>query len=70
MSGEESVKRTVEELLEDDWGTLEMQVHLHEGRIVIAFGESVDWIGLPPAKAKELGQALIEASDELLAAMN
>lgn len=46
----------------DDAGALALSVGVVEGRIVVDFGKDVRWLGLEPAQAYGLAQALLEAA--------
>lgn len=54
-------------ITENDQGELVMGVaadHEH-GVVVVQFGSSVHWLGLPPSSARELAASLIRAAGEV-----
>lgn len=53
---------------EDDDGEIQMGLAADHanGTVILNFGASISWIGLYPAQAKELAQAMIAKADELL----
>lgn len=50
-------------LEEGDKGALRLGVTVYRGTVIMAFGESVEWIGMTPATARELAQILLLRAD-------
>ena len=44
----------------DDEGELRMVVTARGGKVIIAFGKEIEWLGLTPRKARELADLLNE----------
>ena len=51
-------------LHESDEGELQMGVTVYQGTVILAFGKSTAWIGLPPQQARDLARLLTERADE------
>ena len=51
-------------LHESDEGELQLGVTVNQGTVILAFGKSIAWLGLPPAKARELAEILMARADE------
>ncbi len=50
-------------LTPDDEGELRMAVATQGGKVVIAFGKAIEWLALPPRKARELATMLQQYAD-------
>ncbi|MFA5021296.1 MAG: hypothetical protein WC517_04535 [Patescibacteria group bacterium] len=46
-----------------DEGGLQMLVGQQQGKVVLAFGKSIKWIGMGPDQARDLGKMLISRAD-------
>lgn len=47
-------------LTERDEGEIQFGVTVKDGKVVMAFGTPVDWLGMNPDQAQELGMLLIK----------
>lgn len=54
----ETGKFTDGALTPDDAGELRFAVTTAGGKVILAFGEPIEWIGMPPRVARELADAL------------
>lgn len=45
-------------LTPDDEGALRFAVTAQGGKVILAFGKQIEWIGMPPRIARELADAL------------
>jgi len=53
-------------LNEDDMGGIKFGCTVHEGKVILNFGEKpVSWIGFTKEEANELGQYLIQKASEI-----
>lgn len=52
-------------LTDDDDGLLRMAVGEHRGNVILAFGVEVGWVGLGPAAARELAEALCRRAESI-----
>lgn len=52
-------------LRSDDEGEIQIAIGTHNGNVIIDFGGPVAWIGLPPAQAIAVGEAIIERARSL-----
>lgn len=56
---------THEKLTEQDEGEILVGLAVTEGKVILSFGETtVNWLGLTPSQAREIGQRMIERADE------
>jgi hypothetical protein len=51
-------------LAPEDEGEIRFGVTVKDGKVVIAFGKPVAWIGMTVAQARELGQLILERAAE------
>lgn len=51
-------------LTESDEGELEFSIAVHEGRVILNWGKPVQWIGVPPAKARAIAASLLRTAEE------
>lgn len=49
----------------DDEGEVKIAIGFTEGRVIINFGSPVTWIGLNPAKAREMARHLLMTADAI-----
>ena len=49
----------------NDEGALQMAVIGTEGKVVLAFGKEVAWIGFNPAQARDIAKMLVEKADDV-----
>ncbi|MFQ5921193.1 MAG: hypothetical protein ACE5JV_04160, partial [Nitrososphaerales archaeon] len=47
------------ELNEDDEGEIRIGVTQTQGKVILAFGKHIDWIGFGPEQARELAQLFL-----------
>ncbi len=52
-------------LTKSDEGELRIAVNIHNGKVVLAFGKAIEWIGLTPKLASELGVILIKHANTI-----
>jgi hypothetical protein len=45
-------------LTPDDEGELRFAVTASGGKVIVAFGKQIEWIGMPPREARQLADAL------------
>ncbi len=49
---------------DDDEGGLRIGATAAEGKVVLAFGKSIDWIGFRPDQARDIAQLLLDKASE------
>lgn len=49
----------------DDEGELRIAVHRTAKDVILSFGKSISWIGLPPGTARRLAKLLIKNANEV-----
>jgi len=54
-----------EKLRGDDEGPLSILIGIRDNHIIMHFGKPVEWIGLHPGNAEEIGRNLIEKAKEI-----
>ena len=52
-------------LTEHDEGDLQIALTNHDGCVIVQFGKSVKWFGVPPQTARELARLLIQHAEEV-----
>ena len=52
-------------LTPDDEGELRFAVTSQGGKVILAFGKQIEWIGMPPATARALADALNKYAGEV-----
>lgn len=56
--------RTVQDLKPDYEGALDMEIGVKDGQVVLHLGRPMEWLSLPSAQARKLGQMIIEFADK------
>ncbi len=51
-------------LTEDDEGELRVGVTVADGKVVLAFGKPIDWIGFGAEQARDIAQTLLNRAQE------
>lgn len=52
------------ELRPSDQGELNMGITQEDGKVIVAFGTAVQWIGMDPDHARAMASALLKYADE------
>ena len=52
-------------LNKDDEGELQLAIVAHEGNVIIDFGETVTWLGLPKEEALQFAKMIIDKANQL-----
>lgn len=47
-----------------DEGEIRLMVGVERGKVLLAFGKPVAWIGFDPEQARQIGELLIKRADE------